>query len=131
MTEFTVRLANRPGMLAMLAERIAAAGVNLEALAAYGIGEEGHARLMVDDALTARSVLRRAGLSFDEREVLVTTLPHRPGAVADMARGLADAGVNIEAMYLLRCSAEGMEFALAVDDPDAARPRIAAAGGCD
>ena len=126
MTEFTVRLTNRPGMLAMLAERIASAGINLEALAAYGIAEEGRVHLMVDDAATARSVLRRAGLSFDEREVLVTTLAHEPGAVAAMARGLADAGVNIEALYLLRCSAEGMEFAVAVDDPEAARSRLAA-----
>ncbi|MBN2114691.1 MAG: hypothetical protein JW785_11270 [Acidimicrobiia bacterium] len=125
MTEFTVRLANRPGMLAMLAERIASAGINLEALAAYGIGEEAQVRLMVDDAATARSVLRRAGLAFDEREILVTTLPHSQGAVATMARALADAGVNIDAIYLLRCSAEGMEFAVAVDDPDAARPRLA------
>jgi len=124
-TEFTVRLANRPGMLAMLAERIAAAGVNLEALAAYGFREEGEARLMVDDAATARSVLRRAGLAFDEREVLQTTLPHRTGAVAAMARSLADAGVNIDAIYLLRCSAKGMEFAVAVDDPDVARGRLA------
>ena len=124
MTEFTVRLANRPGMLAMLAERIASAGVNLEALAAYGTGEEGTVHLMVDDAATARSVLRRAGLAFDEREVLATTLPHQPGAVAAMARRLADAGVNIEAIYLLRCSAEGLEFAVAVDDPQTARSHL-------
>ena len=121
MTEFTVRLANRPGMLAMLAERIASAGVNLEALAAHGIGEEGLVHLIVDDAVTARAVLRRAGLDFDEHEVLVTTLSHRPGAVAAMARRLADAGVNIESIYLLRCSAEGLEFAVSADDPDAAR----------
>jgi hypothetical protein len=124
MTEFTVRLANRPGMLAMLAERIASAGINLEALAAYSVGEEGNVHLMVDDAATARAVLRRAGLSFEEREVLATSLPHQPGAVAAMARRLADAGVNIEAIYLLRCSAEGMEFAVAVDDPDAARSHL-------
>jgi hypothetical protein len=126
MTEFTVHLANRPGMLAMLAEQIASAGVNIEALAAYGFGQQGRVHLMVGDACAVRSVLRRAGLSFDEREVLATTLPHRPGAVATMARSLADAGVNIEALYLLRCSAEGMEFAIAVDDPDAARPHLAA-----
>jgi hypothetical protein len=126
MTEFTVRLANRPGMLAMLAERLASAGVNLEALAAYGIAEEGRVHLMVDDATAARAVLHAAGLAFDEREVLVTTLSHRPGAVAAMARSLADAGVNIEAVYLLRCSAQGMEFAVAVDDPEAARSRLAA-----
>jgi len=126
MTEFTVRLANRPGMLAMLAERIASAGVNLEALAAYGFGEEGRVHLIVDDAAAARGVLRRAGLAFEEREVLLTTLPHRPGSVAAMARSLADAGVNIEAIYLLRSSAEGHEFAVAVDEPGAAQQRLAA-----
>jgi hypothetical protein len=126
MTEFTVRLANRPGMLALLAESIASAGINIEALAATGMGADGQVHLMVDDAAAARSVLRRAGLSFDEREVLVTTLSHRPGAVATMTRSLADAGVNIEAIYLLRCSAEGMEFAVAVDDPGAARRHLTA-----
>jgi len=125
MTEFTVHLANRPGMLAMLAEQIASAGVNIEALAAYGVGEEGRVHLMAGDAAAVRSVLRRAGLSFNEREVLLTTLSRRPGSLAAMARSLADAGVNIEALYLLRCSAEGLEFAIAVDDPETARRHLA------
>jgi hypothetical protein len=125
MTEFTVRVANRPGMLAMITEQIASAGINIEALTAYAVGEEGAVRMMVDDAVTTRAVLRRAGLSFEERSVLVTTLPHRPGAMASMARRLADAGVNIDAIYLLRSSAEGLDFAVAVEDPDAAGPYLA------
>jgi hypothetical protein len=123
-TEFTVHLANRPGMLATLAEQVASAGINIEALAAFGVDEEGVVRLMVDDALTTRSVLRRAGMRFEEREVLTTTLPHRPGAVASLARRLADAGINIDALYLLRSSAEGLEFAVAVDETEAARTRL-------
>lgn len=125
MTEFTVHLANRPGMLATLTEQISSSGVNIEALAAFGIGEIGVVRLMVDDAVTTRSVLRRAGMAFEERIVAVTTLPHRPGALAAMARNLADAGINIDAVYLLRCSAEGMEFAIGVDDPGRAAERLA------
>ncbi len=57
--------------------------------------------------------------------MLVTTLSRRPGSLAAMARSLADAGVNIEALYLLRCSAEGLEFAIAVDDPQTARRHLA------
>lgn len=116
-----MHLANRPGMLATLAELVASAGVNIEALAAFGGDDVGVVHLMVDDALTTRSVLGRAGMRFEEREVLTTTLPHRPGAMASMARRLADAGVNIEALYLLRSSAEGLEFAIAVDEVPAAR----------
>lgn len=126
MTEFTVHLANRPGMLATLTEQLASAGINIEALAAFGIDEEGIVRLMVDDDVTTRSVLRKAGMGFEERRVQVTTLPHRPGALATLARSLADAGVNIDAIYLLRSSSEGMEFAIGVDEPELARQRLGA-----
>ena len=119
MTEFTVRLANAPGMLATLAERLDDAGVHIEAVAAFGVGARGVVHLVVSDAATARSVLHDAGMNFEERPVLTTELPHRTGALAGMARRLADGGVNIEALYLLRSSAEGLEFAVAVDRPDA------------
>ncbi|HKZ24329.1 MAG TPA: ACT domain-containing protein [Acidimicrobiia bacterium] len=48
MTEFVVRMANRPGMLASLTETLAAAGINIDALAAYGVDDEGIVRLVVD-----------------------------------------------------------------------------------
>ncbi|HLE39425.1 MAG TPA: amino acid-binding ACT domain-containing protein [Acidimicrobiia bacterium] len=119
MTEFTVRLANAPGMLAALAERLDDAGVHIEAVAAFGAGARGVVHLVVSDSEMARSVLRGAGMAFEERPVLTTELPPEPGALARMARRLADSGVNIEALYLLRSSAEGLEFAVAVDRPDA------------
>lgn len=119
MTEFTVRLVNRPGMLATLTERLDDAGVEIEAIAAFGLGSQGVVHLVVGDADTTRSVLRGAGTSFEERPVLRTVLPHDPGALSAMARRLADTGVNIEALYLLRSSVEGLEFAVAVDRPDA------------
>jgi len=124
MTEFTVHLANRPGMLATLTEQLASAGINIEALAAFGVDEVGVVRLMVDDSVTTRSVLQRAGMTFDERPIQVTQLPHKPGALATMARELADAGINIDAVYLLRSSAEGLDFAIGVDDPEAAAERL-------
>lgn len=117
-------LANRPGMLARLTETLAEAGVNIEALAAFGVNEEGFVRLIVDNAEATRSALRTAGLVSTERSVLTTTLPHRPGTLARMTRSLADSGVNIEAMYLLRSSADGLEFAVAVDEPETARVHL-------
>ena len=125
MTEFTVHLSNRPGMLATLTEQLASAGINIEALAAFGIDERGVVRLIVDDSVTTRSVLSKAGMTFVERPIQVIQLSHQPGALATMARQLADAGINIDAVYLLRSSAEGLEFAIGVDDPDAAAERLA------
>jgi len=122
MTEFTVRLANAPGMLAALTEHLDDAGVHIEAVAAFSAGARGVVHLVVSDAETTRAVLREAGMAFEERPVLTTSLPAQTGALAAMARRLADSGVNIEALYLLRSSAEGLEFAVAVDRPDAVAP---------
>ncbi len=125
MTEFTIRIANRPGALAMLAEAMGGAGVNIEALAGFGIDGEGVVHLIVDDEPTGRAVLKRLGIRFTEREVLTTILPHRPGALGAMARRLADAGINIDAIYLLRSRPEGLEFAFGVDESEGVAGRLA------
>lgn len=125
MTEFTIRLANRPGMLAELTQLLSRAGVNIEALAAFGHGEDGQVRIIVDNADTTRRAFQSAGISLEEREVITTILPDRPGELARLTRALADGGVNIDAMYLLNTHADGKEFAVAVNDSDAAVHRLA------
>jgi len=125
MTEFTIRLANRPGMLAELAQLLGEAGVNIEALAAFGHGEDGQVRVIVDNADTTRRTFQAAGIALDERQVITTILPDRPGELARMTRELADGGVNIDAMYLLNTHADGREFAVAVTDGETAQSRLA------
>ena len=125
MTEFTVHLANRPGQLATLARRLADAGVNLEAFAAFAWGEEGVVRLMADDDDTARRVLDEASLAYDEKRVIATIVPNRPGALATLTESLAATGVNIDAMYLLHSNGEMLHYALAVNDPDTASAHLA------
>src|SRR3990172_5740985 len=112
MTEFVVRMDNRPGRLAALAEALAEAGVNIEALAAFGYDGEGIVRVIVDQPEAARRTLRDAGLMAEEHAVLTTFLPHTPGQLAGVARRLADSGVNIDAVYLLNTGPDGIELAL-------------------
>jgi hypothetical protein len=129
MTEFVVRMENRPGRLAALTEALAAFGVNIEALAAYGHNGEGTVRLIVDDAATTRRVLSEAALHNEENTVLTAHLPHRPGELARLTRLLADAGVNIDAIYVLRSNAEGIEFAISLDRPESDLPQLPITGG--
>ena len=129
MTEFVVQMENRPGRLASLTEALAAFGVNIEALTAYGIDGEGTVRLIVDDAPTTRRVLEEAALAYEERTVLTTVLPHRPGELARLTRSLADADVNIDALYVLRANSSGIEFAISVDQDETALPHLPVTGG--
>ncbi len=127
MIEFSVKLANRPGQLATLARELSTAGVNVDTMAAFTDGPDGIVKLVVDDHTAARRVLTEAGVSFDERRVVSAILHDQPGALADMAEALANTGVNIEAMYLLHSSEEGLHFAVVVDDHEQAHHHLAPA----
>jgi hypothetical protein len=129
MTEFVVRMDNRPGRLAALTEALAEAGVNIEALAAFGLDGDGVVRLIVDDATAARRTLREAGLSAEEHQVLTAFLPHTPGQLAAVARSLADSDINIEAVYVLNSGVDGIELAIVVDQPNSAIPHLPVRGG--
>jgi hypothetical protein len=124
MTEFTVYMANRPGQLAALTDKLSSAGVHLEALAAFSQGEDSVVRLMPNDVDTARRVLTEAGVRFEEQRVIETVIKAEPNALANMTRKLADSGVNIEAMYLLHANGDSLHFAVAVDDHDTAVPYL-------
>ncbi|HWB88195.1 MAG TPA: ACT domain-containing protein [Acidimicrobiia bacterium] len=129
MTEFIVNMENRPGRLAALTESLAAFGVNIEALTAYGHDGEGTVRVITSDAPTTRRVLEEASLHFEENTVLTVLLPHRPGELARLTRLVADVGVNIDAIYVLRANADGIEFAISVDQPETALPHLEVTGG--
>ncbi len=124
MKEFSVTLTNKPGQLAILAGRLADAGIHIESLAAIGRDGESLVRFMPDDAVATRRVLDSAGVHFEERPILDTFLPNEPGALAAVTQRLADAGVNIDSIYLLHSNAEGLHFAVTVDDPDLARANL-------
>lgn len=128
MTEFIVHVENRPGRLATITELLGSAGVNIEALAAYGYDGEGVLRLIVDDATATRRVLSEAGLRVEERTVLTAFLPHSPGSLASVTRRLADSDVNIDALYVLSTSPEGIEVAIAVDGSVSAMPDLPVTG---
>lgn len=129
MTEFVVSMENQPGRLASLTEALAAFGVNIEALTAYGHDGEGTVRLITSDAPTTRRVLDEAALQHEEHTVLAVQLPHRPGELARITRQLADVRVNIDALYVLRANSDGIELAISVDQPETALPHLEVTGG--
>jgi len=57
--------------------------------------------VLVKDGAGARRVLEDAGMEVSgEREVLVLEVEDRPGAFAGIARKIANAGVNVDLVYL-------------------------------
>lgn len=117
-TDLTVILEDRPGTLAQLGETLGNAGINI--LGGCGIGSQGKGEihLLVEDPAPARRALQDAGITVErEREVMVEQVEDRPGELGKLARRMANAGVNIDLLYL---STKG-EIVLGVDDLDKAR----------
>jgi len=99
----TVSVEDRPGQLAMLGEALGAAKVNLIGACAYTTAGRGTIHLLVDDknVEAAKKALQGTGVWVQgERDVLVKKIADRPGALGKMGRKLADAGVNVDLMYL-------------------------------
>lgn len=119
--QFVVQLPDQPGALAQLLEALAARGLDLRSVGAGTVANRGTAVLVLNDAETARAVLLAGRYTFVEGEVLVTSAPDQPGAVAGLARRLADAGVNLQGLAILGWHQGKAELALSVDQPEVAR----------
>jgi hypothetical protein len=100
MKDLTVVLEDRPGELAKLGEATGAAGINIEGMSAQTREGSGELHILVEDAQAAREALSGAGIDVqDERDALVVEVEDRPGTMAEVARKLAGARVNVEFAY--------------------------------
>lgn len=105
MKDLTVSLEDRPGTLADLGEALGKAGINIEGLCV--VTSEGRAigHVLIEDATAARTALEGAGIKVEgEAEPLIWETPpdavDRPGAMGESARIVANAGVNVQLLYL-------------------------------
>jgi hypothetical protein len=121
MNVFIVSLKDQPGELARVAEAIAAKGINITAFAGVTCGGDGSIALTTDDEAGTRDAFRAAKLSSREVEAVTATLGHTPGTLAQAARKLAEAGVNIEAALPTTMSGGTVGLAFATDQPARAR----------
>jgi hypothetical protein len=106
-TQFSVFLANKPGVLARVVQRLAENRINIVALSMMDSTEHGVLRVVVQDPERARSTLAALDLPRTEQTVLLATLPNRPGALADVLQRLAAGHVNVHYAYCTTGAAGG------------------------
>jgi hypothetical protein len=121
-TNLTVVLKDEPGQLAALGEATGKAGINMLGLSAFTGEGRGMINILVEDPEVTRAALDAAGFGIaDEQEALVVDVHDRPGTLGELARELAEAGVNIELLY---STFSGVRVAIVTDDMRSARAAI-------
>ena len=97
--EFTVTIEDKPGALGKCFLALAERGVNILAFQSYVEEGESLARILVDDPASAKVVLGSLRMIFEETEVAVIRLAHRPGELGRAAARLGEKQINIDYSY--------------------------------
>ena len=107
MKEITILTPNKVGALADVAEALGNNGINIESISAQGFKDEGVIRIITSDEKSAMHALTKMAASKEGYEikmgdVMIVTLPDKPGELAKIARKIARAGINISCIYELK-----------------------------
>ena len=97
--EFTVTIEDKPGALGKCFLALAERGVNVLAFQSYVEDGESLARMVVDNPPVAKAELGKLGMIFEQTEVAIVKLPHRPGELGRAAARLGEKKVNIGYSY--------------------------------
>src|SRR5262249_43312795 len=118
--DLVIEVDNEAGALARVAAGISDAGVNLAAATCMGTADSVELHILVPHAGAARHALALSQLAVSrEREVVVVDVEDRPGVLADLTRKVANAGVDLDLVYV--APRDRLDFAAA--RPPRVRPR--------
>ena len=97
--EFTIAIEDKPGALGKCFLALAEGGANILAFQSYVEEGESLARVVVDDPACAKAVLGGLRMIFEETDVAVIRLAHRPGELGRAAARLGERQINIDYSY--------------------------------
>jgi len=99
--QLSVFIENKAGRVSEVTDTLGQAGVNIRGFSVSDTADFGIVRLIVNDPDLGAQVLKDAGFTVKESEVLCVELPDVPGGLASILKIVSDAGVNIEYVYSL------------------------------
>jgi len=99
--DLVIDVENTPGALARVAAAVSDGGVNIAAATCIGTGDRAELHILVPHPEPVKRALGIAQLAVTrEREVVVVQVEDTPGVLADLARRIARAGVNLDLVYI-------------------------------
>ncbi len=99
MKQLSFSLPNRIGLLSELSSFLTAAKINIEAICAYGMGDEGYFMIVTDNNAKAKKVISQMGAKVKVEEVIAAEMPNEVGQLRQVAKQISDAVVDIHYVY--------------------------------
>ena len=121
MRAFIVNMENRPGALADLGTALGERSINISGLAGVSWDNAGSIAIVTNDDAGTRGLLEEREIEYRDVEVVSASLEDRPGALGEVARRLANRGINVEVVMPTGVQGGRISVAFGVDDPAGAR----------
>ena len=119
--QISIFLENKCGRLADVTQTLAENDVNIRALSLADTTDFGILRIIVSDSEKASNVLKKAGYTIAETEVVAVEVPDKPGGLANILVPLRKESLDVEYMYaFVQRSGENAIMILRFEDPDKA-----------
>jgi len=97
--ELSVEVDSKPGVMAAVCGTLASEQVSIRSFSANADGGKGIIRMVVSHRDRAKEALEAAGYTWTEREVVFLQIPDWVGVAAEVAKKLAEAGMDIQYIY--------------------------------
>jgi hypothetical protein len=97
--QISVFMENRAGRLEEITGILAESKVNIRALSLADTSDFGILRLIVDDPDRTAGILKKAGFTVRENDVIALEVEDKPGGLHDILGLFSKAGISIEYMY--------------------------------
>jgi len=105
--KLTVWTEDQPGMLGNVASALGEKKVNILAFWAGVVKDRWAVRMIVDKPAAAKKHRGEQGWEINEEDVVVVSLPDKPGSLGRVATQLGSAGINIDYAYTSRATGAG------------------------
>lgn len=97
--QISVFLENKAGRLSHVTRVLGESGINIRALSVADTSDFGILRIIVNEPAKAYQILKEAGFTVSETEVIGVQVPDSPGGLAVVLEQMAEENLNIEYLY--------------------------------
>jgi hypothetical protein len=97
--QISIFLENKAGRLSQVTRVLGESEINIRALSIADTSDSGILRIIVNDPTRAYTILKEAGFTVSETEVVAVQVPDSPGGLANVLEKMSEEDLNIEYMY--------------------------------
>jgi hypothetical protein len=97
--QLSFSLPSKIGLLSEVSSFITAAKINIEAICAYEMDEQGFFMLITDNNAKAKKIVSAMGAEVNSEEIITVEMPNKLGELQKVAKKISTAGIDITFIY--------------------------------